>query len=120
MSCHDHSRAAPAPVGQYSSLSMDSPTVETFAPLVETAFSLRLASGDDPIALRLVGVTPLGRQPNAPRIEPFALEFAGPAQPQLEQRIYRLEHEKLGSIEIFLVPIGFDPAGGLRYEAVFN
>jgi hypothetical protein len=99
---------------------MDSPTIATFAPLVETAFRLRPGPGDDPISLRLVSVIPLGRQPNAPRVEPFALEFAGPAQPQLEQRIYRLEHEALGSIEIFLVPIGFDAAGGLRYEAVFN
>jgi hypothetical protein len=99
---------------------MDSPTIATFASLVETTFRVHPGSDDDPIALRLVGVTPLGRQPNAPRVEPFALEFAGPAQPQLEQGIYRLEHETLGSMEIFLVPIGFDPAGGVRYEAVFN
>jgi hypothetical protein len=99
---------------------MDSLTIATFAPLVETTFRLDPGVDDDPIPLRLVSVSPLGRQPDAPRVEPFALEFAGPAEPQLEQRIYRLEHETLGSLDIFLVPIGFDFAGGLRYEAVFN
>jgi hypothetical protein len=99
---------------------MHSPTIETFAPLLETTFRVRSDPSDDGIPLRLVELRPLGRQPHAPRVEPFALEFAGPAESALEQRIYSLEHETLGTIEIFLVPIGFDPAGGFRYEAVFN
>jgi hypothetical protein len=99
---------------------MDGQTIETYAPLLETTFRVRNGPGNDQIELRLVEVRALGRQPYAPRVEPFALEFAGPAEPALEQRIYSLEHETLGVIEIFLVPIGLDPAGGLRYEAVFN
>jgi hypothetical protein len=99
---------------------MESPTIETFAAVLETTFRVRNGPGDAPIPLRLVDVRPLGRQPHAPRVEPFALEFAGPLEPRLEQRIYQLEHQTLGLFEIFLVPIGFDPAGGLRYEAVFN
>jgi hypothetical protein len=31
-----------------------------------------------------------------------------------------LEHVALGSLDIFLVPIGVDEYGGLLYEAVFN
>ena|SRR6266581_3062001 len=99
---------------------MDGQTIETFAPLLETTFRVRNGPGNVQTDLRLVELRPLGRQPHAPRVEPFALEFAGPAEPALEQRIHRLEHETLGVIEIFLVPIGLDPAGGLRYEAVFN
>jgi hypothetical protein len=53
-------------------------------------------------------------------VDPFALEFSGPTEPALDQRIYRLGHPALGELEIFLVPIGIEPAGGRRYEAVFN
>jgi hypothetical protein len=53
------------------------------------------------------------------RRESFSLVFRGPLQPVLPQRIYRLEHEGLGTLEIFLVPVGPDK-DGMRYEAVFN
>jgi hypothetical protein len=46
---------------------------------------------------------------------PFSLEFQGGPNPPLPQRIYRVEHDELGSLEIFLVPIAAD-----RYEAVFT
>ena len=99
---------------------MDDLTGQMFLPHVGSEFRVEgPASGDD-VSLRLSAVRDLGRQPNAPRVKPFALEFAGPPEPRLEQRIYRLEHDTLGSLEIFLVPIGFDAAGGLQYEAVFN
>ena len=49
----------------------------------------------------------------------FALEFRGGPEPPLPQRIYRVEHEALGALEIFLVPIGPDDVGH-RYEAVFT
>ena len=35
--------------------------------------------------------------------------------PPLPQQIYRVEHEKLGELEIFLVPIAVD-----QYQAVFT
>jgi len=50
---------------------------------------------------------------------PFSLIFDGPSEPLLGQAIYRLEHPQLGTLEIFIVPIGCD-AGGARYEAVFS
>jgi hypothetical protein len=37
----------------------------------------------------------------------------------LPQRIYRLEHDELGALDLFLVPIGRDDSG-VRYEAVFT
>lgn len=58
---------------------------------------------------------------------PFALVFHGPSEPVLPQGMYRLEHQDLGVLELFLVPIGPDlpaePEGrpaGMRYEAVFG
>jgi len=50
---------------------------------------------------------------------PFSLHFTGPAEPFLPQRTYPMHHEKLGTLEIFLVPIG-RTAGGFTYEAVFT
>lgn len=49
---------------------------------------------------------------------PFTLLFRGPAEPLLPQGIYRLEHQSIGALEIFIVPIGQD-ADGVAYEAVF-
>lgn len=72
------------------------------------------------VTLRLTEVRRLPATPGAPRAEPFALLFAGPRQPSLGQGTRRLEHERLGVLEIFLVPVGYGPDGGLLYEAIFN
>lgn len=49
----------------------------------------------------------------------FSLIFSGPGDMPLEQKIYRLSHEKLGEGEIFLVPVSQD-SEGYKYEAGFN
>jgi hypothetical protein len=58
---------------------------------------------------------------------PFALIFHGPPEPVRPQGIYRVEHDQLGTLELFLVPVGPDaPAepgrepAAMRYEAVFG
>ena len=79
----------------------------------------RLANGGATLELELVAASPVGGRAAADgRREPFALLFRGPSDLVLPQRIYRLECASLGSLEIFLVPIGAD-AEGVRYEAVF-
>jgi len=56
-----------------------------------------------------------------PRAEPFSAYFLGPRSPILRQHIFKVEHDQMGTLELFLVPIGPDPqAGGMIYEAVFN
>jgi uncharacterized protein DUF6916 len=50
---------------------------------------------------------------------PFSLEFLGPVEPVLPQRMYPLSHEQLGAFDLFLVPTGRNEAG-TRYEAVFT
>jgi hypothetical protein len=86
-------------------------TADDFAPLRDQPF--RLSADGPPLALTLVEVTAGdgGR--------PFSLLFRGPAEPLLPQRIYRIEHQALGALELFLVPVGREP-DGLRYEAVFT
>ena len=58
---------------------------------------------------------------------PFSILFHGPLQPVMPQGIYRVEHEQLDAMDLFLVPVGPDepPVPGqaptaMRYEAVFG
>ena len=55
---------------------------------------------------------------------PFTVLFHGPVEPVLPQGIYRLEHDKLGVLDLFIVPIGPAEPGtrpaAMRYEAVFG
>ena len=94
---------------------LDKLTKESFLPLLDGVF--RLTDVEPPLELRLLEVD--ARWGKGPHREPFSLTFLGPGDPVLPQRIYRLEHAELGSLEIFLVPVGRD-ARGTRYEAAFS
>ncbi|HKA35494.1 MAG TPA: hypothetical protein VKH43_01655 [Thermoanaerobaculia bacterium] len=99
---------------------LDRLTVEDFSRLLGRTFRL-LLEGNPALELVLVEARSLspGRGAAGPRREPFSLVFRGPASPILPQRIYPLENEALGRLEIFLVPIEAG-AEGVKYEAVFN
>ena len=56
---------------------------------------------------------------SSPRQEEFSLIFRGPLDLPIQQGLFRLEHEKLGTEEIFLVPVSKDTEG-IYFEAVFN
>jgi hypothetical protein len=74
---------------------------------------------DDPsriFSLRLTEVVEISKTEHN---ETFSLYFHGPLQPFMPQKIHRLRHEKLGELELFLVPIGQDK-DGFQYEAAFN
>jgi hypothetical protein len=86
-------------------------TTEDFAPLLHETF--RISADDQAFDAQLVEVTGIPREPGGRA--PFSLVFQGGPNPPLPQRIYRVEHERLGALEIFLVPIAAD-----RYEAVFT
>lgn len=51
--------------------------------------------------------------------ENFTLLFRAPLDADPRQGIYQLEHEKLGAMDLFLVPVKKDDSG-LYFEAVFN
>ena len=55
----------------------------------------------------------------SPKQEQFSLLFRGPLDHFLQQRMYKVEHDKLGTFDLFLVPIRRDEEG-FYYEAVFN
>lgn len=93
-------------------------SAERFEALRGTTFGTR--AGDVSLPdLRLQTVGRFDAPAGAPRSDPFTLVFVGPP-PAIEQRIYTLSHAELGEVDIFLVPIGLDSDGSVRYEAVFN
>jgi hypothetical protein len=96
----------------------DQVTAATFSPLVGDVFRLRFDNAPS-IDLELTSVEEYGSNPGADRPAPFSLFFLGPQEPLLPQRIYAFEHDDLGALEIFIVPIAQDESG-TRYEAVFN
>ncbi len=73
-----------------------------------------------PLPFVLESVERRAATPGAPRGEPFTLAFVAQFTEAMLQRIYTLAHDGLGSLDIFLVPIGPGADGRLRYEAVFN
>jgi hypothetical protein len=71
------------------------------------------------VEVRLVEASALG-DPFVPGGRaPFSLVFRGPAEQILPQTTYRIEHEAIGSFELFLVPLQPD-GDGARYQAVFT
>lgn len=61
----------------------------------------------------------VGKQLEQLREESFSLIFRGPLEIPLRQRIHRLNHPALGSLELFMVPVGKDE-GSRYYEVLFN
>lgn len=90
-------------------------TMEDFARQANTRFRLNVDS-PQPIELELLSAEDLG---SSPAHEQFSLVFRGPLQVFLPQRIYPLTHERLGALNLFLVPIAQEP-DGFRYEAIIN
>jgi hypothetical protein len=90
-------------------------TAATFAPLEGATFVLTPAGGrafDARLGAVTVGLPGVAR-------DQFALLFVGGPTPPAPQGMYSVEHESLGAVDLFLVPLG--PAdGGQRYEATFS
>ena len=94
-------------------------TPATFEPHVGTEFAIDLGGGTV-IQTLLDGVHRQASRSHGDRTELFSLTFVGPRDKPLPQATYSLEHPELGMLDIFLVPIGPDASGQLRYEAVVN
>jgi hypothetical protein len=95
---------------------LDQVTKETFEPVRGGVFE-PLHDGVT-LTLELSAVLGTGLKGAAMR-EQFSLHFRGPATPLLPQSIYRLQHQDIGVLDLFLVPISRD-ATGTTYEAVFT
>ncbi|MCA1557950.1 MAG: hypothetical protein LC731_05345 [Acidobacteria bacterium] len=91
---------------------------EMFAQHLNTKFYVPL--DERKVELELVGVA--GDKSSLDKIEGverFALYFLGPGDFYLPQSTYRMEHEALGQLDIFIVPVSKN-SEGYQYEAVFS
>ena len=91
---------------------LDSLTIDDFRERLNDAFQV-IPEGGAAFDVELVEVTEISREGGGRA--PFSLVFCGGPEPPLPQAIYRVENDRLGAIEIFLVPIATD-----QYEAVFT
>jgi len=98
------------------STSLDKFNAKIFSEQLHTQFKVN-SGGAGPMMLELVEVM---ERDLSPKIELFTLQFRGAAAPRLAQQIHRLEHDKLGSLEIFLTAVGVDPEQRILYESVFQ
>ena len=95
-----------------------------FAELVRSKFEVAVEPGLV-VGLELAAVTTSGPgdqnsvSPGSAMFEGFSLLFDGPAHRPLGQRTYRFTHERIGSFDLFIVPVGAN-RGARQYEAVFN
>lgn len=90
-------------------------TKEAFAENLNTKFRVPLEP-PNAAELELVEVLETMR---TPRQQQFSVFFRGPLDYLLPQATYHMEHEKMGAISLFIVPVGREQ-DGFRYEAVFN
>ena len=90
-------------------------TIEMFSEDVGKTLLMHCGNGQT-AELKIVSVTDVG---SSPRQLQFSVVFQAPVTAPIEQGIYRIEHDKLGELELFLVPIGRDK-DGVQYEASFN
>ncbi|KAA1417776.1 hypothetical protein F0U44_15915 [Nocardioides humilatus] len=98
-------------------------TYDDFADRTGDEFVARAPEGDDTsVALTLAEATVQGvaggTGPDGSTRQQFSLLFRGPAEAQLSQGLWLLEHATMGELALFLVPLGPD-AEGPRYEAAF-
>ena len=94
------------------------------ATLTEQEFSKHLktnfrVNSENPFELQLTEVKGYAKENEQSGMERFSIFFLGPENRFLPQGVYSLEHERMGALEIFLVPIARGE-GSLHYEAVFN
>jgi hypothetical protein len=94
-------------------------TESSFSPLLGTTCRLVVADSAPPVELEIAEVSLAGQVRDGQRT-PFSVVFLGPAGRHLPQGIYHLEHEQLGRLDLFLVPIGPEPSGRHRYQAIFT
>ncbi len=97
---------------------LDSLTLASFSDCLGTPFRL---DASEALSLELTLIEAEGtrfalRPDGSP---PFSLIFRGPMRPILPQKIHRLDHEMLGVLELFMVPIGSDHTG-MCYQVIFN
>jgi hypothetical protein len=101
------------------------PAKAEFSAYLNTSFWISMGTFDT-LEIELVAVNDLKRssttkEPSTAKRERFSLIFQGPKNTPLKQDTYVVKHHNLGTVSIFLVPMGNDKSGtGLCYEAIVS
>lgn len=98
------------------------PTSNDFSAHLNQPFTLELETLP-PILLQLravqkldASITPTGTLPNGQNNQQFAIVFNGPLRPILPQKIYQIQHPRMGKLQLQFTPIG--PSGAsMQYKA---
>lgn len=99
------------------------PTLEQFVAVEGTRFEVRFP--DITITLDLVSATPLPPNPQGPAVPatlrriPYSLLFRGPRSTPLVQSTYRLTNDKLGEVDLFIVPM-LEDGSEILYTVTVN
>ena len=89
-------------------------THSTFAEQLNTKFRFYLDEAE-PVEMELISV---GELKETKRQEMFSIQFKIPDDVKPKQGSYKVEHDKLGTFDLFIVPVLCD--NELTVEAVFN
>ena len=95
---------------------LDALTRTSFEPHCQTVFQV-VRDDAEPLELELVEA--VDKTPEGFDGEQFSLLFRGPLDQPLDQRIYSIEHDAMGRLDLFLVPVD-QRKQGFFYEAYFN
>jgi hypothetical protein len=91
------------------------PTREDFLKQLNTKFRVYF-NAENPTEVELTEVSELRQQP---RYEAFNITLLAPNDIPPEQMLYKVEHDSLGAMELFLVPFDRNEKG-LYFESIFN
>jgi hypothetical protein len=87
-----------------------------FAAAAGTTFEVEIDDGGSVVRMVLDRVAD---GPAVPGVEQYSVYFRGPGEPVLGQRSFSIAHPMMGTMELFLVPVGRVDEQ-TEYEACFN
>jgi hypothetical protein len=87
----------------------------TFDGCLDTEFHII----ENDVSVCVLKLTEILENTKTPQQEVFSLILHGPREPFVPQGMRHLKHDKLGELELFLVPIG-KVEDGFEYQSVFN
>jgi hypothetical protein len=94
--------------------------MEDFKACLHQPFQIHLEERPSPLVAELTEVTALPHHGDGIKSRrPFSIILRNQDDVILPQRIYHVEHEKMGRLDLFLVPVGPD-GEGMQYEALFT
>ena len=90
---------------------------DDFENCLNQQFTFQLDDGS--VELQLTSVEKHPNSDTVNDVQVFSAIFRGDNTITLPQQTYAIEHDTMGSMHLFIVPIGPDDKG-MRYEAVFS